>query len=197
MPLLALEPFVYPDDLLQKPAANGDDACWWVLHTRPRAEKAMARKLLDRSRSFFLPLYQREWRHRGRLLRSHLSLFPSYLFLHGDREARLAALETNLVVNVLPVEDQAQLHADLARVYHLITTGAVLSPEDRVQPGTRVRITNGALAGLEGKVIRRGKHLKLFVEVQFLQRAVSAEIESWMIEPCAGDSAAFVGAGVR
>jgi transcriptional antiterminator RfaH len=187
MPLLALEPFVFPDDLLLKPA-DGGDARWWALHTRPRAEKTLARKLLDRTAPFFLPLYQREWRNRGRLFRSHLPLFPGYLFLYGDRDIRLSALETNLVVNVLPVEDQAQLHADLARVYHLITTGAALAPEDRMQPGARVRITNGALAGLEGKVIRRGKHLKFFVEVHFLQRAVSAEIESWMIEPCPGDA---------
>jgi len=134
-----------------------------------------------------------EWRNGGRLFRSHLPLFPGYVFLHGDRDARLAALETNLLVNVLPVEDQQQLHADLARVYHLITSGAPLTPEERLQPGSRVEITRGALAGLEGKVIRRGKHLTLFVEVQFLQRAVSVEIESWMIEPCSGPAAVVAG----
>jgi len=189
MPLLSLEQFVFPDDLLQKPIEGNESDRWWVLHTRPRAEKTLARKLVDRSTAFFLPLYLREWRNRGRLFRSHLPLFPGYVFLHGDGETRLAALETNLVVNVLPVEDQQQLHTDLVRVYRLIMTGAPLSPEVRLQPGSRVEITRGSLAGVEGKVIRRGKHLTLFVEVQFLQQAVSVEIESWMIEPRSEPSA--------
>jgi transcription antitermination factor NusG len=189
MPLLSVEPFIFPDDLLQKPADTEGSSCWWVLHARPRTEKTLARRFIERGTPFFLPLHQREWRNRGRLFRSYLPLFPGYVFLHGDEEIRLAALETNLIVNVLPVQDQPQLHADLARVYHLITTGAPLSPEERLEPGSRVEIIAGPLAGLEGKVIRRGKHLKFFVEVQFLQRAVSVEIESWMIEPCHAPSA--------
>ena len=46
-----------------------------------------------------------------------------------------------------------------------------------------IEITAGPLTGLEGKILRRGKQLKFFVEVQFLQRGVSVEIESWMFEP--------------
>src|SRR5205807_6024063 len=118
MPLLSLEPFLFPEDLLAdgKPCEESDH--WWVLHTKPRAEKTLARKFMDRSTPFFLPLYQREWRNRGRLFRSHLPLFPGYVFIRGDWETRLSALETNLVVNVLPVGDHQQLHNDLARVYH-------------------------------------------------------------------------------
>jgi hypothetical protein len=33
-------------------------------------------------------------------------------------------------------------------------------------------------------VIRRGKHLKLIIEVQMLRRAVSVEVESWMLQSC-------------
>jgi transcription antitermination factor NusG len=186
MPLLSLEPFIYPEDLLSPSAEVGRvPGQWWVLHTRPRAEKVLARRFLDREVPFFLPLYQREWRNRGRLFRSHLPLFPSYIFLHGDHQLRLAALETNLVAHVLQVENQDQLQGDLARVYHLITTGAALTPEERLEPGSPVEIIKGPLTGLEGKVLRRGKHLKFFVEVQFLRRAVSVEVEGWMIQPLA------------
>ena len=184
MPLLPLEPFVFPDDLLRHPApGNEDPTRWWALHTRPRAEKALARKLLRRNEAFFLPLYKRQWRHRGRLLCSYVPLFPGYLFLQGDAAAACRALETNLVARILNVPDQAQLHADLGRIVCLIATGAPLTPEDRLQPGTRVAITRGSLAGLEGKILRRGKHLKFLVEVEFLQRGVSVEVENWMIQP--------------
>ena len=42
------------------------------------------------------------------------------------------------------------------------------------------------MAGLTGKVLRRGKDLHFFIEVQFLQRGVSVEIESWMFQALAG-----------
>jgi transcriptional antiterminator RfaH len=164
--------------------AASDSHQWWVLHTRPRAEKTLARRFCDRSISFFLPLYQKEWRSRGRRLQSYLPLFPGYVFLHGDYQQRVTALETNLVALVLPVKDQLQLHDDLQRVFRLITTGAPITPEERLEPGDPVLIVKGPLAGLDGKVIRRGKHLKLIIEVQMLRRAVSVEVESWMLQSC-------------
>ncbi|HLJ97933.1 MAG TPA: transcription termination/antitermination NusG family protein [Gemmataceae bacterium] len=184
MPLLPLEPFVFPDDLLDPAAVTPEGAApWWVLHTRPRAEKSLARRLLRTTTPFFLPLCKRQWRHRGRLLCSYVPLFPGYVFLRADSQAVFKTLETNLVARVLPVPDQAQLHGDLARVYCLIASDAPLTPEERLKPGALVEITSGPLAGLEGKVLRRGKQLKFIVEVQFLQSGVSVEIESWMIEP--------------
>lgn len=182
MPLLELEPYVFPPTLLtDKPVET--PAVWWALHTRPRAEKSLARRLLARSSAFFLPLYHREWRSGGRLRSSYLPLFPGYLFLHGDSQARLRALETNLVVRALEVKDPLRLGEDLRRVYQLVKSGAPLSPEERLRPGTRVEIISGPLAGMEGKILRRGKQLKFFVEVEFLQQGVSITLESWMFRP--------------
>jgi transcriptional antiterminator RfaH len=184
MPLLPLEPYLFPGDLFEDPApvVNSPER-WWVLHSRPRAEKALARQLLARSLPFFLPLHHRQWRSRGRLQSSYLPLFPGYVFLRGDDDGRVAALTTNLVAHVLPVPDQNQLVADLIRVNHLIVSGSPLTPEDRLEPGTLVEITAGPFAGMEGKILRSGKNLRFFVEVQFLQRGVSVEIESWMFQP--------------
>jgi transcriptional antiterminator RfaH len=183
MPLLGLEPIVYPEGLLESASATAGPARWWALHTRPRAEKTLARRFLDYGVPFFLPVCQRQWRNRGRLFRSYLPLFPGYVFSHGDEETRLAALETNLVAHVLSADDQQQLHSDLHRVYQLITSGAPITSEERLEPGDLVEIVKGPFAGLEGKLIRRGAQLRLFVEVQFLRRAVSAEVENWMIQP--------------
>lgn len=186
MPLLELETFLSPETLFDLPAEDAVERPdrWWVLHTRPRAEKTLARKFSDRGTSFYLPLHSREWHNRGRRFQSFLPLFPGYVFMHGDTEERIKALETNLVAHVLPVDDQIQLHADLARVHHLLTTGAPVTPEERLEPGDPVEIIKGPLSGLEGKVIKRGKNLRLVIEVQFLRRAVSAEVESWMIQAC-------------
>ncbi len=182
MPLLAPEPSLYPETLLET-AASADDR-WWVLHTRPRAEKGLARQLHRRRISFYLPQYERRWRSASRHWRtSLLPLFPGYVFLRGDADSRRHALETNLVVQSLTVGDQRQLVDDLRRVHELIVRGAGLTPEDRLRPGSPVRLIDGPLAGLEGTILRRGKRLKFFVAVRLLQQGVSAEVESWMFEP--------------
>jgi transcriptional antiterminator RfaH len=182
MPLLGLEPSVYPDDLLDG-AAPGHGDSWWVLHTRPRAEKALARGLYRLKQTFFLPLYKKQWRGNGRLVTSHLPLFPAYVFLRGDGDARLAALQTNHVARTLDVLDGGALRADLARVHELIRKGLPLTPEERLQPGSPVTITAGPLAGLEGKVLRRDKRTRFVVEVHFIQRGASVEVEGWLLEP--------------
>jgi transcriptional antiterminator RfaH len=186
MPLLPAEPFVYPDDLLSGTAPPSDgELHWWVLHTRPRSEKSLARRVLKHQVSFFLPLYKKQWRSRGRLQTSYVPLFPGYVFLRGNEEARRRALETNLIANCLPVKDEARLWSDLRRVYSLMASGSPLSPEDRLEPGTRVEIVSGPLAGIEGTILRRGNQLRFFVEVELLQQGVSVEIESWMFRPLA------------
>lgn len=191
MPLLHSETCVYPDGLFDEEAARPEAGVWWVVHARPRAEKALARKMLEQQRPFFLPLYQKRWRKGGRQFCSHLPLFSGYLFVAGDDAARGELFMANQVVNVLPVPDQAQLHADLARVYRLMRDEASLTPEERMPPGTPVVIVRGPLAGLEGTLLRHGGGHRLFVEVSFLGRAASVELDEAMV--CRSEDGALVG----
>src|SRR5262245_13822753 len=78
MPLLPAEPCCFPYSLLAEPDPVCDEK-WWVLHTRPRTEKALARSLHAGGVPYFLPLYERTWRTGGRLQTSHLPLFPGYV----------------------------------------------------------------------------------------------------------------------
>jgi transcriptional antiterminator RfaH len=184
MPLLLSEPFVFPDDLLTAPPPSADGPSrWWVLHTRPRAEKALARRILAQAVPFFLPLYLRRWCNRGRLLTSELPLFTGYVFFYGDDTARLKVLTTNLVANCLKVLDQKRLRSDLERVWRLMDSHRPLTPAARLRAGEQVEVVAGPLAGVRGRVLRLGKRLTLTIEVQLLQQGVSVEIEDWMLEP--------------
>src|SRR5262249_2866540 len=197
MPILPLEPYVFPERLFEMPESITEkDGRWWVLHTRPRAEKTLARQLLSRHMPFFLPLYKRQWRKSGRSFNAHLPLFPGYVFLFGNYESRLHALETNQVARVLYVEDQAQLQADLCQVRQLMKSGVSMVPEERLQPGMSVEIISGPLCGVEGKILRRNNKSRFFVEVCFLQQGVSVDIEGWMIKPLNRDCETSVGVGL-
>jgi len=182
MPPLPLERTVFPEDLFAE-RTNGERAgrAWWVLHTKPRQEKSLARDLLDAGVSFYLPLVSRRAIVRGRVLDSHIPLFTSYLFLLGDQDDRLRALTTKRVVQSLEVADQDALWHDLSQVNRLITTGAPITLEDRLEPGDPVRITGGALAGLEGKFVRRASGNRFVVQVDFIQKGASVVLEDFQL----------------
>jgi transcription antitermination factor NusG len=185
MPLLPAEPCLYPADLFAGPDPP-DGGVWWVLHTRPRAEKAVARSLFSGGVAFFLPVYEFTRRTGGRRQTSQLPLFPGYVFLRAEDEGRTRALETNQVATCIPVPDQGQLRQELESVHRVMTSGVPIGPEAQLVPGAAVTIARGPLAGLRGKVLRRGNRLTLVVEVNLLRQGVSVEIESWMVEAVSG-----------
>src|SRR5262249_7373484 len=104
MPILPAEPFVYPDGLFQQPEHSAaPDSRWWVLHTRPRAEKSLSRVALRENVPFFLPLQVHRWRNKGRLFKCTVPLFPGYIFIHADDDGRMKLQGTGSVANMLPV----------------------------------------------------------------------------------------------
>ncbi len=182
MPLLPPEPAFYPGSLFDEtppPAPAGQR--WQVLHTKPRQEKSLARRLHSKGIAFYLPVVHRRLALRGRVLSSHVPLFPGYLFLLGDGEARLHALGTGCVVRPLEVADQQGLWGDLRQIQRLIATGAPVTPEERLAPGMTVEITRGSLAGLRGKIVRAASGNRFVVEVHFIQRGASALLDDFTL----------------
>lgn len=179
MPVLTAEPAIFPDKLLDAPERTGGDAGqWWVLHTRPRQEKALARQLYERQVPYYLPTIGRRFRVRGRPMTSHVPLFPGYVFLLADREQRVTALSTNRVVRALPVVDQPMLWRDLAQIQRLIATGSPITPEERLMPGSAVEIKSGPLAGLKGIIVSHASGHRFIVAVDFIQRGASVTLDA-------------------
>jgi transcriptional antiterminator RfaH len=185
MPLLRAEPALFPPQLFsgETPQTETADRVWWVLHTRPRQEKSIARELLHREIPFYLPLSSHRLRCRGRNLTSHLPLFPGYVFLFAAREERLAALTTSRVVRTLAVSDQDRLWRDLRQIHRLIATKAPLTLVGALTPGMAVEITSGPLAGLTGKILRGASGCRFVVEVNFIQQGASVLLEETTLAP--------------
>jgi transcription antitermination factor NusG len=183
MPLLAAEPNLFPSSLFEPPLAEiATEQRWWVLHTRPRQEKALARHLLQRQLSFYLPVAPRRLLVRGRAMTSYLPLFPGYLFLRADREQKMVALTTNRVASALAVADQSRIWNDLRQVYQLIASGKPITPEDRLAPGALVEIRHGPLAGMKGKILRAASGFRFVVEVDFIQRGASVTLDDHCLQ---------------
>jgi transcriptional antiterminator RfaH len=184
MPVLPAEPCCFPAHLFaESPHPDLDRRAWWVLHTRPRQEKSLARQLHQGRVPYYLPLAPRRSRIRGRIVTSHNPLFPGYLFLLAEAEERLTALATARVVRSLAVSDQSRLWHDLAQLQRLIATGAPVTPEDRLAPGMFVEIRSGPLAGLRGKILRTASGRRFVIEVDFIQQGASVLLDDFMLVP--------------
>ena len=182
MPILSEEPDLYPQTLLDQSPPEADRR-WFALYTKARQEKSLARELLHRRIPFYLPLVKKTSISRGRKRVSRVPLFAGYVFLFGAEEDRVQSLATNRISRVLPVEHPEQLVFDLRQLRRLIAAEAPLTIESRLAPGRRVRVRQGAFAGLEGIVLKRRAETRLLVSINFLQQGASVEIDDFLLEP--------------
>ena len=181
MPVLPAEHDRFPEDLFQDGIMQKrPERVWWVMHTRPRQEKSLARDLYQRRIPFYLPLSARRRRFRRHIITSHVPLFTSYVFLLADAEERIAAFTTS-VVRSLPVGEQQELWHDLTQIHRLIASGAAVTPEQRLAPGALVEIRSGPLAGLKGVILKSASGSRFVVQVDFIQRGASVLLDDFTL----------------
>ena len=161
-----------------------DSVIWWVAHTRPRNEKALASELADSGIVHYLPLCRRSTRSRssGRTSHSILPVFPSYLFFSGSPEERQRALRTNRIAATLKVPDQIRLIGELRQLHRILQTEGRFELHKRLQVGQWVRVTAGPLEGTEGIVTRRLSKLRLVLNVEMLGQSVSLHVDQDLLE---------------
>jgi transcriptional antiterminator RfaH len=184
MPILAKEQDLHPLDLLDRYLAGDlEGHRWWALYTLSRREKDLMRRLQAMDSALYSPtISQRHRSPAGRIRTSYVPLFANYVFLCGSDFHRYEALTTNCVSRVITVTEGRQLAEDLKQIQQLIELGRPLTPEARLQEGTRVRVRSGPFLGFEGEVIRRENVTRLLVAVKFMQQGASVVLEDCELE---------------
>jgi transcription antitermination factor NusG len=161
---------------------------WFALTARPRHEKVVAENLLSKGLESFVPLYRtrRQWTDRVQTV--DLPLFPGYVFCRFAYTSRLPVLNTPGVTSVVGFSDVPTPVADdeISRIRAVQASGLPLQPWPYVRVGQRARIERGALAGLEGVLIREKDALRVVVCVELLRRAVAVEIDRDIIRAVEG-----------
>jgi len=177
MPALPEEPSIFPPDLFSNGSFAGDSTRgWWVMRTKPRQEKAVAREHLQRAFSYFLPTTKRlRLGSRGESS-SHLPLFPGYLFSFVSDEERFEISRTGRLASFVAVPDQHKIWGELANLYELLGRGLNVHPVMRVHEGSRVTLRTGPLKGITGVVIRSSGRCRFVVRIDFLQAGAAVEV---------------------
>jgi len=156
---------------------------WWVAHTRPRQEKALAWDILRSGGRYFLPMYEVTRKSRGRSWKSLLPLFSGYVFLCGSADDRVQALTTNRIAKLIEVADQARLLGELSAIQRILESGVAVDPYPALKKGALCRIRSGPLAGLDGRVERRRDSTRFIVNVTMLGQGAMVEIDASFLEP--------------
>lgn len=158
---------------------------WRVAYLKPRQEKSLAKDLIERGVTYFLPMVLRETSSGGRRRKNMYPLFPSYLFFAGDEDARLACLRTDRTVQLLEPdgENQRRMREEL-RSLSLVMDN---HPDDvelynALQPGSHVRVKSGPMRDVEGTILKSGSSTKLQLAVTLLGVGVVVEIHPDLVE---------------
>ena len=180
MPILKPEVDLSPSHLFE---LSPTERPWWVAWVRSRQEKGLARHLAGHGVGFYLPQARKQTLRAGRTFVSSLPLFPGYLFFRGAEAARLEALRSNLIVQVLPVLDQEELQRELVALWRLQQSGAPLVSLPFLEVGDEVEVMDGPFRGWTGKVLREKGRLRLVVSITLLRQSVAAELGREVLAP--------------
>jgi transcription termination/antitermination protein NusG len=138
-----------------------------------------------------LPTVQ-DWSRRAGVRRLiSRPMFPSYLFIRQviDKRSYVDIMRTKGLVRILG-ERWDRLEpvpvAEIEAIRRVAASNVPVLPFSYLEQGQRVRITEGALAGLEGILVRsRPHHGLLVLSVELLRRSVAVEVDCTAVEPVA------------
>jgi transcription antitermination factor NusG len=157
---------------------------WFAIYTTCRHEKRVAHHLGQREIEHFLPVYrtQHKWKDGSRVM-VDLPLFPGYVFVRIDARKRVSVLEVPGVVSMIGTGSRPAALAD----FEVEALRAGLDPM-RAEPhplltvGQRVRIKSGALAGVEGIVIRKKSGFRVVLTLSLLMQSIAIEVNGDDVE---------------
>jgi transcription antitermination factor NusG len=163
---------------------------WFAVFTVPRHEKRVEAHFSLREIASFLPICQklRQWKDGSKGV-LQLPLFSSYIFVRIGNGERGPVLRVPGVISIvgcgprpLPVPDS---------YIHWLQAGlreGKIEPHPYLTAGTRVRIRFGAMAGMEGVLIRKKNNFRVVLTLEMIMKSVTVEVEIENIEPVARTS---------
>ena len=163
---------------------------WVIVFVRTGAEEKVTRKLKEKLNATeylpFIPVKETPHRSKGVIYKLRKVLFPGYVFIQTEVEAGLIAekLKLSLIDNALhkniysilhygnnkndvAVREQERLYLECMFDSDFCVTGSVGFIE-----GNIIRITTGALFGMEGRIIRINRHKREAVVAMEIMGAV-------------------------
>lgn len=171
---------------------------WFALKVRTKAEESVRSALAGRGYEALLPTYVSVRKYSDRLKKVHVPLFPGYVFCKMDRGRRLPVLMTPGVEYAVGFGGRLEPvpEAEMQAIETAMHSGLAVQPWPFLTTGDRVRIATGALAGVDGILVRAQGADRLIVSIEMLQRSLAIEVDRTWVRPTASRAAMHATASV-
>lgn len=164
-----------------------NQAHWYAVRTRSRHEKLVARQLEKLGIQAFLPVVTKinQWSDRRKQVEE--PLFSGYAFvrLNHSSSDRVRVLQTQGVVNFVgvqgsgvPIPDQ-----EIENIATLLASKVAYQERPYLHVGQRVRVSGGALDGLEGILTAENSDSSVVISIGLIQRSLSVRVAGYNVEP--------------
>ena len=164
---------------------NEDQGNWWVIHTKPHNEKALAWDLKTLGISYYLPMTTKRTRRldNGKPRKSIICLFPGYISLVDFEKHKKSLFRTGRILNAIGVTDQTRFVHELDQISRITRNNVDIEVHDDLLIGQRVLIASGPFKGIEGVIddIATGK--RVFLNVEMFGRSVSIKVDPSILIP--------------
>lgn len=162
---------------------------WHALYVRSRSERKVLTQLEDMGVEAYLPLITRikQWSDRRKKVEE--PLFRSYIFVHSSLRQYYDILSVYGVVRFVTFEHKAvvvpdnQIIAIKKYIDDPLDDEQAARKNDDLQVGQKVRITNGPLQGLMGKLVSINSKRRLVVYIESVGQVIPVNIARAKVEP--------------
>ena len=149
---------------------------WYTLCTKPRAEKKLRSMLQAWHIWNVLPTYVKVSKFQRRMVKNEMPIFPGYIMARLDADERIRVLKTNMTSGMLPLPNARAILHQLHQVVKAANATEDFCLVAPAKAGAAVRVVNGPMKGLVGKVKTvEGKTL-LTVNVEAFGGAVEVQV---------------------
>ena len=151
---------------------------WFVLFLRSNQEKKTAQRLDVTGIEHYLPCCHsvRQWKDRR--VNLEMPLFPGYIFVKLPLIERMKVL---ILPNVISFVSTGGFPSEISENeigwLKRGTKEGQAEPHPYLTAGQRVVITNGAMSGMEGILVRDQKNARVVVALESIARAFVIEID--------------------
>lgn len=169
-----------------------DQKYWHALYVRSRAEKKVLWQLEENGFTAYLPLItqMKQWSDRKKKVEE--PLFKSYVFVYSNEREYIPILNVYGVIKFVTFERKAVIVPEnqilaIKKFVNDFEKGEEykMMNNEELKEGQKVRIINGPMKGLTGRLetIRNKRHLIVYIDV--VGQCIPVHIPRAKVEPCA------------
>ena len=166
------------DENLTRPKKTIEEK-WYAIYTKPRAEKLVNQRLLERGVETFLPLQKtyRIWSDRKKLV--EIPLLPSYLFIKTKVKSFHHLYRIQGIVKIISFEGKPVSipEKQINNIRLLVNSDALFEvTSEKFAKGDTVEVMSGSLVGLRGELIKIGKKNRVVIRIDRLDQNLLVKI---------------------